>query len=327
MGDYKVRKFVPFITKDIKEKLDQFVIDRVGPTGDGIAIISYKKLMLETLFPGLSRHKVAVALSAYVDIIRDRWHIEYHRKTNNPYYLMAYKPGQPVDAPKRIYVSDFSGIRDYLDHKLRDRSIAIVSDKILTDNGYPLLTDYRQRWLLMNVFFGIHSKYAVLGIITRYHQTEFRYETIYMVTGEQKQSVMNTKDVTGLFKYLIHGKFPRWTKVKRVSQPSLVNAGDLSHIMQIEVDILEKIQDKPMTVSDLADQVSCSETLARLAIKRLYLRGLIDNVGRKEGKRGRSPNLYQAYRAPDTDFEFYGSARRHSMGRTSSYARNPVPGI
>jgi predicted transcriptional regulator len=97
--------------------------------------------------------------------------------------------------------------------------------------------------------------------------------------------------------------------------------------MPIEAHILKKVQDSPMTVSDLMGQVSCSETLVRLAIKRLFLRGLIDNVGRKEGRRGRSPNLYQAYRKPGVNFEFYGSIHMHRMERSNIYTSDLVTGV
>ena len=65
-------------------------------------------------------------------------------------------------------------------------------------------------------------------------------------------------------------------------------------MMPLEADILKMMIESPLTVRELVKQIPNSETLIRIAIKRLYVRGLINIVGRKVGGRGRSPYLFQA---------------------------------
>lgn len=249
--------------------------------------------MLESLFPGLSRPMIAVALSAYTDLKKDRWHVEYHRTSNNPYYIMAYRDGQRKDSPRRLHVEDFDTIKRYLNDALRDRHIVMISDKMIENRGHILITEYRQRWLLINTFFGIHPEYYILGLLTRYDHVNFRYETVYMVTDDVSRSTMAEKDIVGLFMFMLAGKIPHAQGVDHGHGPRFTLIGDLSRTLPIETDVLEKMKKSPVTVKELAERINVSETLIRFAINRLYVRGLVKVIGHKEGKVGRSPYLYQ----------------------------------
>jgi predicted DNA-binding transcriptional regulator len=156
----------PLATKKALEILDSR-IEQLLNAGDAYAVLSIRDKRLGRLFPELSRERLALALSVYADLARDRWHVE-HFNNHSKYYFSPYSPGQPQDMHTRVEPSDFIKVRAYLEKQLKANVFTLLCRESLEYAGISLKTRARWTWLMLHAFFSLVDEFIVTGKKHRY---------------------------------------------------------------------------------------------------------------------------------------------------------------
>lgn len=151
----------PLITVPAKESLD-FRIESILKAGDTYAVLSIRDRRLAGLFPGFSVEQLALALSVYADLARDRWHVE-HCDNHSKYYFYRRPEGRPRDACTRIDPSDFPRVRAYLGDRLMANVLVHLSRETFEYAGVSFKTKVKWTWLMLHVFFSLNGEYVVTG--------------------------------------------------------------------------------------------------------------------------------------------------------------------